>query len=471
MIPVTSKAYKLLHEGAVALAEVEANGIRVDEDYLKKATAKTKKKIARVTDQLKKSDGGRLWVRRFGVETKLSSHAQLGAILIDRGHSLERTASTAHYLDGHPKINYKTDEAAIENLGDPFIKIFLEREKLKKLQNTYLKNIAKETIRGYAHVNFNLHRVRTYRSSSSDFNFQNLPIRDPIYGEIVRRCFIARKGCRIVEFDIGGAEVGVGACYHLDPRMIEYITNPKLDMHRDMAAQAFKLKKKEVTKETRYAGKNMFVFPQFYGDYYLNNAKQMWEYMQRMKLTTVSGTMLEDHLNMQGITDLGPCISGQRPVPGTFEAHMRDVQNHFWDVRFKVYRDWKKSWYAAYLKEGSFRTKTGFRLTGVYGRNDAINYPVQGSAFHCLLQCLIWINRELRKRRMKSRIVGQIHDSVVGDVKESETDDYLVICNTAMTEWLPDAWKWLKVPLSIDAEVAPVGGTWFDKKDYPIPAH
>ncbi len=56
-----------------------------------------------------------------------------------------------------------------------------------------------------------------------------------------------------------------------------------------------------------------------------------------------------------------------------------------------------------------------------------MNYPVQGSAFHCLLWALIRVNRLLVKYGMKSMIVGQIHDSLIGDVKIEELKDYLEI--------------------------------------------
>ena len=115
-----------------------------------------------------------------------------------------------------------------------------------------------------------------------------------------------------------------------------------------------------------------------------------------------------------------------------------------------------------------FDTLTGFRIEGLYKRNEVINYPVQGSAFHWLLWSLIRIQKLLKKYKMKSLLVGQIHDSIVGDVHKKELRDYLDIVKQVMTIDVRKHWEWIIVPLRIEAEVAPVGGSWFDKKEVKI---
>ena len=69
---------------------------------------------------------------------------------------------------------------------------------------------------------------------------------------------------------------------------------------------------------------------------------------------------------------------------------------------------------------------------------------------------------------MRSRIVGQIHDSIVADVHKDELDDFLQRAKKIMTRMLPRAWKWLIVPLTVEAEVSPLGGSWFDKKEVEL---
>lgn len=107
---------------------------------------------------------------------------------------------------------------------------------------------------------------------------------------------------------------------------------------------------------------------------------------------------------------------------------------------------------------------TGFRLDGVYRRNEVLNYPIQGSAFHCLLWSLIEIQKELDRQRMKTLLVGQIHDSILGDSPPEELDDFLSLSEEVMTKRLLKEWKWINVPLKVEAEVSGVDESWFNKK-------
>ena len=210
----------------------------------------------------------------------------------------------------------------------------------------------------------------------------------------------------------------------------------------------------------------MFVFPQFYGSFYVECARNLWKAVSRMNLKLVDGTPLIEHLAKQGITEMGACEVGVDPVSGTFEAHIRDVENLFWKQRFKVYDNWKKRWYEDYTKKGYFESLTGFRFSGYYRRNEVINYAVQGSAFHCLLRSLIDLDNEIIKRKMDSKIIGQIHDSVVSLVKEDELQDYLNMIQPIMTTNLRKQWKWINVPIEVEIEVTPSGGSWKEKKEW-----
>lgn len=374
----------------------------------------------------------------------------------------------------------KTDEEALSKVDIPFVKKYIALEKLRKARGTNLKGIQKETVNGFLHSIFELNTARTYRSSSSHPNFQNFPVRDPKIAKLIRRCFIPREGGRLVEIDYGGIEVKVAACYHKDPVMLEYINDPTKDMHRDMAAQCFKCEPGQVDKSVRYCGKNMFVFPQFYGAFWRECAESLWDAIDRMQLELPDGTPMRKHLARKGITDLGQAISHyedsrgtsttkQGSGPGRIEArsgfykHISNIETDFWENRFKQYDKWRKEWYQDYLEKGYFDTITGFQIAGVYKRNEVINYPVQGSAFHCLLWSLIRLVKLIRKYKMKTKIVGQIHDSLLLDVPTKELHTILEMCKDVMTQQIRKAWPWIIVPLEVEVEVTPVNGSWFDK--------
>jgi DNA polymerase-1 len=452
----TIDAYKLLHEGVLALAEVEANGMRIDENYLDMVLEDTRLKIIELSEQIKTDKVAKVWRKRFGARTNLDSGDQLGKVLFDSldYECKERTEK------GKPK----TDIASLESLDIPFVKKYLKIKKLKKAHATYLTGIKRECRNGFIHPVFNLHIAQTFRSSSDSPNFQNMPIRDPMMAKLIRSCFIPRKGGRIVETDYSGIEVHAAAWYHKDPVMLEYILDDTKDMHRDMGAQCYKLAPKQVTKLVRYCGKNKFVFPQFYGDWYLSCAPALWSSIDQLGLETKDGMPLKQHLMNKGIDRLGSLNPKVDPIQGTFVHHIKKVQEHFWGVRFKDYTAWKDSWYEAYKKTGSFQTLTGFEISGWMKRNEVINYPVQGVAFHCLLWSLIQLQKALKKNKMKTKIVGQIHDSIVADVPDAEFKDYLALSNEVMTKKITKHWPWIITPLEVEAEASPVNGSWYQKE-------
>jgi len=450
MIPIAD-GLQLLYQGARALARVEASGIRVDVPYLDSAILDVDLKIIGLQRELKESKVFTGWKKRFGDKTNIQSRTQLGIILTEvLGINLPKTAS------GRPS----TDEDALSAVDYSFVKAYLNLEKMKKCKNTYLMGIRREVVGGFIHPFFNLHTVQTYRSSSDSPNFQNIPVRDPVVSGLVRRAIIPRPGHRIVEVDFGGIEVRIAACYCQDPSLIAYIKNPSKDMHRDMAAQCYCIPPAEVTKELRYAAKNQFVFPQFYGDYYGSCAQPLWESMLGKK--TVSGGSVKKWLRRErGIRELGDkdVLSSD-----SFMAHIKQVQEDFWGRRFRVYGKWRRDWVRMYEQTGELRLLTGFVCRGLRKKNEIMNYPIQGSAFHCLLWSLIRVVLvELKRRRLKSLIIGQIHDSLVGDVPEDEVDQFKQMVTEVMTEILPQEWKWIIVPLVV--EITTYSRSWAEKDE------
>lgn len=461
-VPWNDQGYKLLHDGAVALARVESNGIRVDVPYYQRAVTEVEKRIRSLEQQLRTTDVWEEWRKAYGASSKFTARQQLAHVLFDRMGFKPPGLSDAG--------NYKTDSDALETVQHPFINTYLEAEKLRKLLGTYLRGTLDEVSPdGFLRPFFNLHLARTYRSSCSNINIQNQPVRDPLQGKIIRRGFLPREGFRICEIDYSSIEVRVAACYHKDPNMMRYLTDPTTDMHRDMAAQIFMIGTDQVSKQARHIGKNCFVFPSFYGDYYASMAKSIWTNMIKNNIE-VDGVPMIKHLASKGITTRGACDGETEPQPGSFEAHLRDVEDDFWNNRFRVYNQWKKSHYDQYIKRGYFKGLSGFTFSGLMRRNVVINAPVQSAAFHCLLWSLIEVQKQLRKRRMRTVIIGQIHDSLIADVHADEFDEYLMLASDIMTNKLKEHFPWIGiVPIDVEAEACGVGETWYDKKFTPIP--
>lgn len=463
-VPATKEAIELFHESTLTLSEMEHNGFKIDVPYLKKAIKEVESDVINNRKKLQDSRIWRKWSARYGKKANIDSRKQLGVIL----HEVLDYPVKEWTAGGSGKRVPKTTEAALAHIDEPFIKTYFETQKLQKAHGTYLQGILDEVAEdGKVHCFFHLHLVDTFRSSSSNFNLQNQPKRNKRIAEIVRRCFISRwsKG-RILEIDFKGAEVCTAACYNQDPVLIRYIKDKTKDMHRDMAIECYRLKNSSITpdelKKARDAAKNRFVFPAFYGSYYINTCQDLWDAIEDFNLT-VGGKSMALHLAKVGIKELGACDIEQKPKAGTFEHHIQKVENNFWNDRFAVYNNWKRSWYERYLEKGYFRSKTGFVVKDpTLEKNKIINYPIQGSAFHCLLWCMNYIARQIRKKGLKSLIIFEIHDSLGIDVYPGELDTILAIVRKAQQK-LVETWDWINVPMTLEAEAAPIGGSWFDK--------
>lgn len=464
---VTSpEAYSLLHQGAVTLAGMEHNGIKVDLDYLDQAIEDTKKSIEDLKRKLQEDPVFTRWKRRFGLKTNITSMPQLGEVIfgILGYESKYRTAT------GKPS----TDESAFEHVDLPFVKEHIRLRKLIKLKSTFLEGLKRETVDGLFHPTFNLHTVTTFRSSSGrdkaedkasrDLNFQNLPIRNKGYSKAIRKCFIPRRGRVLCEVDYGALEFRGAACFWKDPLMVEYANN--LDVHQDCSAECYLLDRSQVSKDTRSLGKSKFVFPILYGSYYLKCARDLWEaigdFSLRIKDTEVG---LKEHLAGKGIKSLGACDPRMKPRPGTFEYHIQKVERWFND-KFPVFSASKEKWWQDYLRRGWFRMMTGFVIRGVYSRNYLLNSPVQGPCFHCLLWSLTEIQKEIDRRKMKSLLLAQIHDCIIGDVPHNEVQDFLHLAKEVMTERIRKHWGWVITTMVVEVDVVEEGSSWYEKKPY-----
>jgi DNA polymerase I-like protein with 3'-5' exonuclease and polymerase domains len=371
---ITKDAARLMHEGSLALADLEHNGVRVDMPYLNDQIDKVGRKIKDYEKELRNDKVYSEWRKAYGDKTKLGSKEQLAHVVFDRlGYSRSSGSRDKKHKDDaeHNKKESKYDEATFQDVDLPFVKTYFKCEKWKKLKGTYLEGILREAVDGFVHPSYNLHTVVTYRLSCNMPNFQNVIARNPALAEIIRRCYIPRKD------------------------------------------------------------------------------KPM-----------PNGKSLRQHLKEHGIKELGDCTPGAETRKGTFVHHIKTVEQYLWDETFTGYRDWKEQWYKQYLKDGGFSTYTGFWIEGLFNRNDVLNYPIQGTAAHMELKALILTLKEMRRRKMKSLLVGTIHDCGVGDVPPRELQDYLDLVYDIKTRQLPKLWKWINVPIEVEMEVCDIDQPW-----------
>lgn len=445
-----TEGMELLLEGMQTLCDDEENGVVLDTAYIEQQRKRLKQRIAAVESRISVREDGVWWNRKYGTKTNYGSTQQLAAVILENHPGLQ--------LPTTAKGNVKVDESALQEVADqvPLVQDILEIRKIKKISDTYLAGWQSEVepdgiIRAFARLN----TVRTFRSSFSNPNLQNVPIRDKLAQRMCRRAIFPRKGHHFVEIDYSGIEVRVGACYHKDPQMLKYIMDKSTDMHRDMAMECFKLGLDEVSKAARQGAKNQFVFPEFYGSYWANTGAGLWKWAHDCE--TAQGVSLVKHLKKHGLR-----------TQEAFLRHIRKVEDRFWGERFKGYADWKDEWWRRYLRTGHFDTLTGFRCQGPMRKNEVVNYPIQGSAFHCLLKAKGLTRKWIEENGSGVLPCGQVHDSGLFSVPPEELE---VFCRETHRLWcdvLREIWPWIIVPLEIEIDVAPVGRSWYEKAEYKL---
>jgi hypothetical protein len=180
-----------------------------------------------------------------------------------------------------------------------------------------------------------------------------------------------------------------------------------------------------------------------------------------------NGMTCKEWLESQGIFELGEMINYE-PTPGSFLEHCKEVELKMWNERFPEYTKWKKDIVEFYQNYGFIETYFGFRFTGYIDSKQCTNFPIPGTSFHLLLFTLIKIEQFLKKNKLKTKIIGQIHDSVILDLHKNEIVFVLTGINKIVSE-LSRRFKWLIVPMEIEIEMSRLkekGGTFSEMEEF-----
>jgi len=439
---MNKQAYKLFHEGTLAFADMEKNGIRVDVAHCKRQNKNIKQQILMLECELNRTDELKIWKKIYKDKFNIDSSPQLSKVLF----SYMKITPPVVTAKGNPSVS----KECLHLIDSPIVKPLIQLRQLKKLKNTYLKNIIKETVNGYLHPSFNLNTVMTYRSSCNSPNFQNMPTRDPIMGRVIREAFIPRKNGIIGGLDYIGIELSMAACNSKDKMLIKNFAT----IHKTQAAKCYALNKKQITKDIRFCGKNNFVFPQLYGSWYKQCAINLLGSIKKMNLATTDGLKLQTHLKAKNLNTIK-----------NFTNHIEKVEQDFWDVYY-VHKNWQEKWVENYLKKGYIEMLTGFKCGGTMSKNQLLNYPNQGPAFHCLLWSIIQMNKWLKKYKMKSKLIWNIHDDMGMDINIKEKEDVLQKAKEIMCIDIKKEWEWIITPLEIEAEFS--NKNWYEKKEIKV---
>jgi DNA polymerase I-like protein with 3'-5' exonuclease and polymerase domains len=432
---------------ARAFSVMEGNGIAIDKAlmgvYLPEIEAKRQEAIT----QFKTTPIYKEWYNIFLHTTDLGSDVQLRHILFDvLGNTPTKFTS---------KDKETVDEEALTDLGIEGLDSYIRVKKFNKIIGTYYAQINREMDEnGLLHCEMQLNAARTFRTSCTKPNLQNISKTDKEYAKYIRDLFIPQnpEWC-IVEADLKGCEVAGAACHTQDPNLIAYVSNPKLDMHKDLGEHLYNVDLALISKDLRSITKG-YTFGSFYGSYWKLTGPFIWKQLQLQEPKLLDGKPVLTHLSDIGITTVED-----------FTRLAQETDDFMWNTQFPGYQRWKERQWDSYLQLGFVDLYTGFRRPGPLSRNQAINTPIQGDSGHINLWLCCYILSKLKDTGIRAKLFLQIHDSVVAIVHPDDIAAYRQLYIDGVAR-LREIWKWIIVPIEIEFEVSPPGKSWFEKKEY-----
>ena len=391
------------------LFHMEQNGVRVEAEELKSYGEQLGGKIVQLEKEI---------YELAGEEFNINSPKQLGVVLFEH-LSLPNGKKT--------KTGYSTAADVLDKLAPdyPIVAKILEYRQLAKLKSTYADGLAvfihEDDHR--IHGKFNQTVTATGRISSTEPNLQNIPARVEL-GRLIRKVFVPEEGYVFVDADYSQIELRVLAHCSGDAALIEAYREAK-DIHRITASQVFHTPFDEVTDLQRRNAKAVN-FGIVYGisSFGLSQdlsitRKEAAEYIDRY-FETYPGIkkFLDDavaHAKEQGY--VVTLFGRRRPVPELSSSNFMQRQ---------------------------------------FGERVAMNSPIQGTAADIMKIAMIAVDKELRMRNMKSRLVLQVHDELLIETWKEEEEEVREILKEGMMHAAD-----LSVPLEIDMHS---GKNWYEAK-------
>jgi len=386
------------------LMQMEQNGVYLDTDFLKRMSIDLSKQIEKLTDQI---------YFEADVKFNINSPKQLGEVLFDQLQlSTGRKRSTA--------VNI------LEKLRDehPLPGLVLDYRTLAKLQNTYVDAIPQlvnpETKR--VHSSFNQTVASTGRLSSSDPNFQNIPIRTDI-GREIRKAFIPQKpGWKLLSADYSQIELRIMAHLSKDPELIRAFIDG-VDIHTRTAALVYGVPEEHVLPEMRRVAK-VVNFGIMYG-------AGPFRMSEELKISlNEARKIIDNYFNTY------PGINNY--IINTLNEARENSYVKTLSGRLRYVHDINSS--NRNIREATERA--------------AINMPIQGTAADMIKIAMICIHNRLIQENFQSMMILQIHDELLFEVAEKELEVLKSIVISEMEQALP-----LGIPVKVDVGV---GNSWYE---------
>ena len=391
------------------LLAMERNGVAVDTGLLREMSAQLGGQVAALEKKI---------YEEAKHEFNINSPQQLGKVLFD-----EMQLSTSR----RGKSKYSTEASVLEELAAayPIASYILEYRQLSKIKSTYIDTLPDlvNPRTGRIHTSFNQTRTATGRLSSSDPNMQNIPVRGELGGQ-VRQAFIAPEGSSLLGGDY--SQIDLRALAHLsqDAGLLGAFRHDA-DIHAATAAQLFGVAPGQVTKDMRRLAKTVN-FGVIYGmsDYGLEQATGL----SRGEAGKFIAAYFEKYPGVRKYLDETKEQARQKGYVQTLLGRRRFIPD----------------------------INSANRQVREAAERMAINMPVQGTSADIIKVAMINLYREMEKRRLKSKMLLQVHDELVFEVLEAELEEMRQLVSDVMDRAVK-----LDVPLKVDTKV---GKNWGEMK-------
>lgn len=390
------------------LASMEIEGVRVDTKVLDEMGDNINKKLDELTSEI---------YNYAGEEFNVQSPKQLGEILFEK---LEIP------YPKKKKTSYSTAREILDKIVDyhPIVEKIIEHRTLNKIYTTYIvgiKNCVKED--GKLHTIYTQTLTRTGRLSSIEPNLQNIPIRYK-EGKEIRKAFIPEENSVFLSSDYSQIELRMFAHMSGEQNLIDAFKH-HLDIHTKTAMDIYHVSKDEVTKNMRRDAKAVN-FGIIYG---------------------ISSFGLAE--------DLGVDIKTAKKFLDNYLETFPGIKNYM----DKVIKDAYEKGYVKTIMNRKRKIDELYNtnhMIKVQGERMALNTPVQGSSADILKKAMIDIYNEFNRLNLKSKMILQVHDELIFNVKNDELEKVKEI----VINFMENAYK-LNVPLEVDVEI---GKNWYDAK-------
>ena len=351
-------------------------------------------------------------------EFNISSPKQLGKILFEK-LDLPVIKKT--------KTGYSTNAEVLEQLKDkhPIIEKVIYYRQITKLNSTYvegLKNVVDSD--GAIHSSFNQTVTTTGRLSSTEPNLQNIPIKYEM-GREIRKVFIPKeKGDIILSCDYSQIELRVLAHMANDENMINAFKHHS-DIHRKTASEVFNTPFEEVTP------------------------------LMRSRAKAVNFGIIYGMSDFSLAQDLKISKKEAAEYMAIYFDRYPNIKSYLNETVEKAKED---GYVLTILNRRRFipEIKSSNKIVKALGDRLAMNAPIQGSAADIIKIAMVKVYNRLNKEKLKSKLILQVHDELILNVKENEEEKVRAL----VKEEMENAVK-LKVPMEVDINE---GSTWYEAK-------